>query len=180
MVHPKTGRVYIASKKEGGGGALYEGPQRLTTSGTNIFRKVAPIDLWVTDGAFSPDGTRLVMRSYFGARMYRWQDGRPKDIGSVGVPIQQQGESVTFTADGRTLMYGSEGGDSEVRPVGLSGDQLPESAGKETAGAAGSGANGGQDEDGSPLDPSFVKGAMVFVAATVLVVALRRLLRRRR
>ncbi|MFG2892039.1 hypothetical protein [Streptomyces sp. NPDC048248] len=180
MVHPKTGRVYLASKKEGGGGALYEGPAHLTTSGTNTFRKVAPIDLWVTDGAFSPDGTRLVMRSYFGARIYRWQDGRPKDIGSVGVPIQQQGESVTFTADGRTLMYGSEGGGSEVRPVGLSGDQLPESASKETAGAAGSGADGGQDENGSQLNPSFGKGALVFVAATVLVVALRRLLRRRR
>lgn len=32
MVHPKTGRVYIASKNEDGGG-LYEGPATLTASG---------------------------------------------------------------------------------------------------------------------------------------------------
>lgn len=182
MVHPKTGRVYIASKKQGGGGALYEGPQHLSTSGTNTFRKVAPIDLWVTDGAFSPDGSRLVMRSYFGARIYRWQDGRPKDLGSVGVPIQQQGESVTFTLDGRTLMYGSEGRGSEVKPVGLSGAQLPESAKETDDPANGDGAPDGPAGKGSSatdLNPSFIKGAMVFAVATALVVAVRRLLRRR-
>ncbi|MFG2290926.1 hypothetical protein ACGFOU_33250 [Streptomyces sp. NPDC048595] len=185
MVHPRTGRVYIASKKQGGGGALYEGPRHLTTTGPNSFRKVAPIDLWVTDGAFSPDGTRLVMRSYFGARIYRWQDGRPKDIGSVGVPIQQQGESVAFTPDGRTLMYGSEGQSSEVRPVGLSGEQLPESA-KESGGpddpaSGGSSADGpdGKGSSGTELKPGVVKGALVLAAATALVVAVRRLLRRR-
>ncbi|MGW1378729.1 hypothetical protein ACWD6P_31310 [Streptomyces sp. NPDC002446] len=185
MVHPRTGRVYIASKKQGGGGALYEGPRRLSTSRANTFRKVAPIDLWVTDGAFSPDGTRLVMRSYFGARIYRWQDGRPKDIGSVGVPVQQQGESVSFTPDGRTLMYGSEGGGSQVEPVGLSGEQLPVSArgsgdGDDPANGAGSADGpGGKGGSGSGPNPGFVKGALVLAGATALVVAVRRLLRRR-
>ncbi|MEV0372288.1 hypothetical protein AB0I10_21060 [Streptomyces sp. NPDC050636] len=189
MVHPKTGRVYIASKKQGGGGALYEGPQRLTTSGVNTFRKVSPIDLWVTDGAFSPDGTRLALRSYFGGRMYRWQDGRPKDIGSVGVPIQQQGESVTFAPDGRTLMYGSEGPGSEVEPTGLTDDQLPESAkgdgpgeghpapGGSSNGGAGAGSSGNPGDAGA--QPSFGKGAMVLLGATALVMVLRKLVRRR-
>lgn len=179
MVHPKTGRVYIASKKQDGGGALYAGPQRLTTSGTNVFQRVAPIDLWVTDGAFSPDGTRLVMRSYFGARIYRWQDGRPKDLGSVGVPVQQQGESVTFTPDGRTLMYGSEGNGSEVKPVGLSDDQLPDSAKDDPANGDGANGRGGKGSQGTDLDPGFIKGAMVLALATALVVGLRRLVRRR-
>ncbi|RXS80284.1 hypothetical protein EST92_17690 [Streptomyces sp. TM32] len=181
MVHPKTGRVYIASKKQDGGGALYEGPRRLTAGATNTFRKVAPIDLWVTDGAFSPDGSRLALRSYFGARIYRWQDGRPKDLGSVGVPVQQQGESVTFTPDGRTLMYGSEGADSEVKPVGLSDGQLPDSAKDDPANGGGDGSNGrdGKGSSGKDLDPSFIKGAMVLALATALVVGVRRLLRRR-
>ncbi len=179
MVHPRTGRVYIASKKQDGGGALYEGPQRLTTAGANVFRKVAPIDLWATDGAFSPDGTRLVMRSYFGARIYRWQDGSPKDLGSVGVPVQQQGESVSFTADGRTLMYGSEGSDSEVEPVGLSDEQLPDTAKDDPANGDGANGQGGKSGSGTDLDPSFIKGAMVLAVATALVVGLRRLLRRR-
>ncbi|AWN28978.1 MULTISPECIES: hypothetical protein [Streptomyces] len=179
MVHPKTGRVYLASKKQGGGGALYEGPRQLTASGTNTFRKVAPVDLWVTDGAFSPDGTRLVLRSYFGSRIYRWQDGRPKDLGSVGVPVQQQGESVTFTADGRTLMYGSEGGDSAVEPVGLSDEQLPDAAKDDPANGDGANGQGGKGSSGTDLDPSFIKGAMVLALATGLVVLLRRLVRRR-
>lgn len=120
------------------------------------------------------------MRSYFGARIYRWQDGRPKDLGSVGVPVQQQGESVSFTADGRTLMYGSEGSDSEVEPVGLSDEQLPEKAAKDDP-ANGDGANGqgGKGGSGTDPDPSFIKGAMVLAVATALIVALRRLLRRR-
>ncbi|MFE1176581.1 hypothetical protein [Streptomyces sp. NPDC058773] len=179
MVHPKTGRVYIASKKQGGGGALYEGPRRLTTAGTNTFRKVSPVDLWVTDGAFSPDGTRLVLRSYFGAHIYRWQDGRPKDLGSVGVPVQQQGESVTFAAGGRTLMYGSEGADSSVEPVGLSDEQLPDSAGDDPANGDGTNGRDGKGKADTELDPSFVKAGMVLAVATALVVALRRLLRRR-
>ncbi|MGY5077499.1 hypothetical protein ACWIGX_10490 [Streptomyces nigrescens] len=179
MVHPKTGRVYLASKKQGGGGALYEGPRQLTASGTNTFRKVAPVDLWVTDGAFSPDGTRLVLRSYFGSRIYRWQDGRPKDLGSVGVPVQQQGESVTFTADGRTLMYGSEGGGSAVEPVGLSDEQLPDAAKDDPANGDGANGQGGKGGSGTDLDPSFIKGAMVLALATGLVVVLRRLVRRR-
>ncbi|MGY5129274.1 hypothetical protein [Streptomyces nigrescens] len=179
MVHPKTGRVYLASKKQGGGGALYEGPRQLTASGANTFRKVAPVDLWVTDGAFSPDGTRLVLRSYFGARIYRWQDGRPKDLGSVGVPVQQQGESVTFSADGRTLMYGSEGGDSAVEPVGLSDEQLPDTAKDDPANGDGANGQGGKGSSDTDLDPSFIKGAMVLALATGVVVALRRLVRRR-
>ncbi len=185
MVHPRTGRVYIASKKQDGTGALYEGPRHLTSAGTNTFRKVAPAELWVTDGAFSPDGTRLVLRGYFGARIFRWAHGRPEDLGSVGVPIQQQGESVTFTPDGRTLMYGSEGRDSDVTPVGLSGGQLPDSA------RAGDGEDGGKSDgsDNSPsgkgssggkeLGPSYAKGALVLAVATALVVVVRRLLRRR-
>ncbi|MFF4602145.1 hypothetical protein ACFY12_05205 [Streptomyces sp. NPDC001339] len=194
MVHPKTGRVYIASKKQDGSGALYEGPGRLSTTGTNTFRKVAPVDLWATDGAFSPDGTRLVLRGYFGARIYRWRDGGghpgPQDLGSVGVPIQRQGESVSFTPDGRTLMYGSEGRDSDVTPVGLSGDQLPESvaerdgSGEADRGDGGEGAKhpdgkGSSEGEGADLNPSFVKGALVLALATGLVVAVRRLLRRR-
>ncbi|MFF9477925.1 hypothetical protein [Streptomyces sp. NPDC014733] len=177
MVHPKTGRVYIASKKQGGGGALYAAPEQLSTSGTNVFRKVAPIDLWVTDGSFSPDGTRLILRSYFGARMYAWRDGRPKDLGSVGVPVQQQGESVSFTPDGRTLMFGSEGENSPVEPVGLSGEQLPESA-------AGQGPDTGKDGSGSTgdettLSPGLVKAGLVLVLATVVVTGLRRVFRRK-
>lgn len=126
MIDPRTGRAYIASKNENGGG-LYEGPATLSTSGVNYFRRIADIPLWMTDGAFSPDGSRLVLRGYLGALEYRWSNGTlGKEVGQMDVPVQQQGESVTFTPDGRALMMGSEGVDSQVWRVPLSGAYLPD------------------------------------------------------
>jgi hypothetical protein len=123
MVQPRTGRVYIASKNDEGG-HLYAGPAELSTHGVNVFRHIADVP-WVTDGAFSPDGSRLVLRGYFWSTAYRWVDDAPQKIGGLDVPLQRQGESVTFTTDGRALMYGSEGKDSQVWRVPLSGADLP-------------------------------------------------------
>ncbi|WP_234434089.1 WD40 repeat domain-containing protein [Streptomyces sp. NRRL F-5126] len=117
MVDPDTGRVYIASKNEDGGG-LYEGPAHLTSSGTNIFRRIGDVP-WVTDGAFSPDGKQLVLRSYLGAYGYQWHDGHLGAKFSVDAPFQGQSESVTYTRDGKALMFGSEGKDSQVERVDL-------------------------------------------------------------
>ncbi|WP_236243075.1 WD40 repeat domain-containing protein [Streptomyces sp. CC228A] len=141
MVHPKTGRVYIASKNEEGGG-LYEGPARLSAQGRNVFRRVGEVP-WVTDGAFSPDGTRLVLRSYFSARSYAWKDGRLGADERVRGPIQPQSESVTYTADGSALLFGSEGAQSRVVRVPVEG----------TGAAPSAPAGGGTDATGGPSGP---------------------------
>ncbi|MEU0232916.1 MULTISPECIES: WD40 repeat domain-containing protein [unclassified Streptomyces] len=179
MVHPKTGRVYIASKNEDGGG-LYAGPERLSASGTNVFRRVDEVP-WVTDGAFSPDGGRLVLRGYFAAQEYAWKDGRLGDEGtSVGVPFQGQAESVTYTTDGSALMFGSEGKNSRVLRVdppsgGAGRDTKPPAGGTATPGAsaAPSAAPGGGERGGATV------GFLVLAGATLLVVAGKRLVRRR-
>jgi sugar lactone lactonase YvrE len=184
MVDPKTGRVYIASKNEDGGG-LYEGPAKLSASGTNVFRRVADIPLWITDGAFSPDGTRLVLRGYFGALMYRWADGTPHRIDQMHVPLQRQGESVAFTPDGRTLMYGSEGEDSEVWRVPLTGEDLPDAARRAGTSAPGSpgsaggtSADAGSGTEGPGSTRQFALGALTLAAVAAVLVGVRRLLRR--
>ncbi|WP_327258927.1 WD40 repeat domain-containing protein [Streptomyces sp. NBC_01240] len=135
MVHPTTGRVYIASKNENGGG-LYEGPTKLTTGATNVFRRVGEVP-WVTDGAFSPDGKELVLRSYFSARGYVFENGRLGADHAVSAPLQRQAESVTYTADGSALMFGSEGKRSDVVRVDLDG-------------AGGGSGSGGRDAGKSP------------------------------
>lgn len=182
MVHPKTGRVYIASKNAEGKAALYAGPERMQAGGVNTFSRVAPLDFEATDGAFSPDGTRLVLRGYFSAYGYRWQGGRPKKIGSVPVPLQRQGESVTFVPDGRTLMYGSEGVRSGVEPVQLKGEALPESARGSADGKGGAGGRDGTGAAGASGDDDHTLGlgAATFVGALVVWWGLRRLFRRRR
>ncbi|MGW3974997.1 WD40 repeat domain-containing protein [Streptomyces mirabilis] len=172
MVHPKTGRVYIADKNEDGG-HLYEGPARLSTSGTNIFRPVATIDLWVTDGAFSPDGQQLVVRGYFGGIAYAWNDGRLKRQGRLNVPLQRQGESVTYTPDGSRLMYGSEGKDSPVQPGSVPGGG---SGSKSPSEGGGSASAGGSDGGGGMS--SGAKGALAVAAVLAAGFGLKRLLRK--
>lgn len=184
MVQPKTGRVYIASKNDDGG-HLYAGPAKLSTKGVNIFKSIADVP-WVTDGAFSPDGSRLTLRGYFWATDYRWVNGRPQKIGSLDVPMEQQGESVTYTADGRALMYGSEGADSPVYRASLSGADLPDSLGPKP-GATGSGHSGtGGPAEGAVKDAKTTNAGSKVVGIALLVgigaagVGVRNALRRRR
>ncbi|MFJ4779330.1 WD40 repeat domain-containing protein [Streptomyces sp. NPDC088762] len=169
MVHPVTGRVYIASKNESKGG-LYEGPEQLSASGANVFRRIADVP-WVTDGAFSPDGSKLTLRGYFTARTYGWKDGRPEGEGErVDAPWQGQAESVTYAADGSALMFGAEG---EASPVVA----VPLATTDEEASAA--------PQPGAPAAPSpggegsFTKGALVLAGALTLAFVAKRLFRRR-
>ncbi|WP_405439877.1 WD40 repeat domain-containing protein [Streptomyces avidinii] len=168
MVHPVTGRVYIASKDENKGG-LYEGPAELSAGGANVFRRVADVP-WVTDGTFSPDGTRLTLRGYFMARTYPWKDGLPVGGGErVDAPWQGQAESVTYTPDGSTLMFGAEGEGSRVIAVPV-------------AAAPSASPQPGSPPEAAPLtEPtgSFGKGALVLAGGLVLVFGAKRLFRRR-
>ncbi len=175
MVHPKTGRVYIADKKRDVGGSLYEGPAELKAGRNNVFKKIADIDLWTTDGAFSPSGDKLVLRSYFGAQAYDWKDGRIQGDGdSVRVPIQRQGESLAYSPDGTTLMYGSEGVGSDVEPV-----EAPD-APKSPDGGGGSG-SGDQaaDDDGDGSGSGFKNGAIALAAAVLALLGLKGLLKKK-
>ncbi|MET4924016.1 WD40 repeat domain-containing protein [Streptomyces sp. PSRA5] len=166
MVHPTTGRVYIASKNEDGGG-LYEGPAKLTTGGTNTFTRVGEVP-WVTDGAFSPDGEELVLRSYFSARGYAWKNGRPGADHRVRAPIQGQAESVTYTLDGSALMFGTEGTRSEVNRVDI------EKGGGSSSGGGGSAGNGSAGDDAGGDGGDVTIGAVVLVGAAVLFLVFRR------
>ncbi|MFD3519382.1 WD40 repeat domain-containing protein [Streptomyces sp. NPDC058653] len=166
MVHPVTGRVYIASKNEDGGG-LYEGPAELTPDGTNTFTRVGEVP-WVTDGAFSPDGRELVLRSYFSARGYAWRNGRLGADHRVRAPIQGQSESVSYTLDGSALMFGTEGTRSEVERV-----DVKESDG--SSGGGGAGGSGSAGEDGVGTDGGNITiGAVVLIGAAVLFFGFRR------
>ncbi|GAA4143587.1 hypothetical protein [Actinomadura keratinilytica] len=144
MINPRTNRLYVASKLFSG--KIYEAPARLRTSGFNTLRRVGDAPGIATDGAFSPDGRLCVIRTYFGARAYTvGSDGRPgKSLGPISLPGQKQGESLTFTADGRSLLAGSEGGDQPVYRVPLPENMLPASPSPARTGGGGSGAEDGR------------------------------------
>ncbi|MGW6707461.1 WD40 repeat domain-containing protein [Streptomyces sp. NPDC054956] len=173
MVHPVTGRVYIASKDEKAGG-LYEGPETLSTSGTNTFRRIGDVP-WVTDGAFSPDGGRLALRGYLWAKTYPWKDGRLAGDGEqVAAPWQGQAESVTYSADGSALMLGAEGVGSKVVAIPVA-PVVPSAVPSSSA----SGAPGPGSAQPVQGGGSFTKGAFVLVLATALILAAKRILGRR-
>ena len=119
LVDPRSNRLYVATKQEAGGG-LYRAPSRLRTDQINVLHRMASVPPVITDGAFAPDGRLFVLRDYQGAYVYR-APGRT--VGSFELPPQFQGESITVTADGRSVLAGSEGPESEVWRV-----PLPESA----------------------------------------------------
>lgn len=175
MVHPKTGRIYIADKKEEGG-ALYEGPARMSASGTNVFKRLGTTGLWTTDGAFSPDGKQLALRGYLGGVSYAWkgEGEKPEREGRLSVPLQRQGESVTYTPDGTTLMYGSEGEQGEVEPVeveGAGGGHNSSSSGGSSGEAGGAG--------GSGLDGDLKVGGLALAVVLVAFFGLKRAFRRK-
>jgi len=166
VVHPKTGRVYIVDKKEEGG-HLYEGPAKLSATGDNVFRPIAPVELWATDAALSPDGEQLAVRGYFGGIHYSWNGGELQRKGRLSVPLQGQGESVTYSADGSRLMYGSEGTQSAVESR-----EAPGGGGRKGSSAGGGSAEGAESGGGDGTGGT-VKAGGVVVAALVLLLVLR-------
>lgn len=172
VVHPKTGRVYIIDKNEDGG-HLYEGPAKLSTSGTNVFRPIAPVDLWATDAALSPDGKRLAVRGYLGGIDYDWNGGKIKRVEQLDVPLQRQGESVSYSADGTKLMYGSEGSGSSVVAEDAPGD----AGSKSPSGGGSSSASGSGGSSSAPV--TLKTGAVAVVLAVAALFGLGRLFRRR-
>ncbi|MDU0301133.1 WD40 repeat domain-containing protein [Streptomyces sp. PAL114] len=172
VVHPKTGRVYIVDKHEDGG-HLYEGPEKLSPEGDNVFRPIAPVELWTTDAALSPDGQDLAVRGYFGGIHYAWNGGKLQRKDRLSVPLQGQGESVTYSADGSRLLFGSEGEQS-----GVVSREAPGADEGGSSGGPGSRADGGDSGSGDGTGDSVKIGGAVVVA--VLVAALFGLGRRRR
>jgi hypothetical protein len=108
--HPRTGRLYIATKSANGG-ALYAVPRSLSRRHTNVLRRVGPVLPVATDGAFLPGGNFLVIRSYARAELYRWPS--MASLGSFPLPGQTQGEGLTVGSAGAVLLS-SEGVDQPV------------------------------------------------------------------
>jgi len=97
-------RVWVVTKQLAHG-SLYEVP--LKKKGVSVARKLRTEGGLVTDGAISPDGSTYVLRDYLNADIFR---GLPpgRSTGFFGLPLQAQGEGVTWTADGRALLITSE------------------------------------------------------------------------
>lgn len=132
LVDPVTGRIYVVDKaqKRGEVPYLWAAPEHPSTHTVNLFEKVARVGTFAASGgAFSPKGDRMVIRNATTASVWRVVGGDVKGALShapttVTLPPQKQGEGVTFTPDGRSLVVNGEGINTLVWQV-----PLPSSAG---------------------------------------------------
>ncbi len=70
LVHPVTGRLYVATKIPLLDGQLYEAPETLDPVKVNNLKPIGEVGTLLTDGAFFPDGRHLILRGYGRATIY--------------------------------------------------------------------------------------------------------------
>jgi hypothetical protein len=117
LADPTDGRLYVVSKRVEGA-AVYVAPMHLRTDRVNVLTRVAPAPPLVTDGSFSPDGRTVAIRDY----VWAWRASSVRGPWHrIDIPLEPQGESLTWTPDGRALLIGSEGLRSLVWRVPLVG-----------------------------------------------------------
>lgn len=178
-VLPGTNQVFVVDKVGTGGRLtwLWTTEEPLSPEGPNVLTRVAQLPVAEVTGAdFSPDGDLLAVRDPTTAHLWRVQDG---DVAaavaaepvSVPLPLQRQGESIAFAADGRSLLVGTEGVRQAVYEV-----PVPEELTEQTVPPATT------PGDGDPAPRSFVAPlwATTTVVGAVASLAVVLLLRHRR
>lgn len=122
LADPTSQQLWVATKKLARG-TIYALPDPLRPKRLNTATPLERIGGLVTGGAVSPDGTRYVLRDYVNAIVYA---GLPpgREVARIDLPIQVQGEAITWTADGSALLIASERDDRLIRvPINVSGPE---------------------------------------------------------
>jgi hypothetical protein len=117
------GRLFIVTKGETDAVGLYRFPRELRSGATHHLERVGkprtsgkvPETERITDGAVSPDGTWVVLRTRLGFAFHRaadlfagdWTDAGRVDLKAVG---EIQGEGIAIAADGTIYLTGEGGG----------------------------------------------------------------------
>jgi hypothetical protein len=125
-VDPRSADGYVFGKQLDGTCSVYRLPAPWTTVGIatlkrvgklNFPREASPIATMVTAADISPDGKRLVTRSYVGG--WEWRVPGSDQAGAFArifereptaltLATEPQGEALCFSADGRALLTISE------------------------------------------------------------------------
>lgn len=141
LVHPRTERVLLVTKRPFVGGVVYRAPGRIRAGQVHRLTRVAAVRGTVTDGAFLPGGRHVVLRTYGAATVYTYPAFA--EVATFQLPEQEQGEAVAVGPDGR-IYLSSEGELSDVLAMDLP-VELSETA------------PGGQGED-APVAPPGTEG----------------------
>jgi hypothetical protein len=122
FVDPKNGRPYLITKTMSSSGGVYRFPLPLRPKTKVTLEKVSgeAVDqisklLMVTGAAVSPDGRRVVIRTYFSAfELSRASGGGnfetifKSELEAIKFPLLRQGEAISYSLDGRSIVTTSE------------------------------------------------------------------------
>jgi hypothetical protein len=121
FIDPQSGRPYIVIKTMSPPGGIYRFPLPLRPGKIVTLEKMkgAAVDhisklLLVTGAAAAPDGSRVVIRTYFSAfEIKKAGSGAFEKIfssmpESIKLPMERQGEAISYTLDGKSLVTTSE------------------------------------------------------------------------
>ncbi|MBK9738286.1 MAG: hypothetical protein IPO93_01945 [Actinobacteria bacterium] len=179
LADPNSSRVWIVTRQLAHG-SLYALPEPLRRGRVNVAEPLRIEGGLITDGAVSPDGTRYVLRDYVNAVVF---DGLPPgaEAETILLPFQPQGEAVTWTADGRSLLVASER-DGRLMLVPVTTPPAPESAAAASPATSTPAApqDGGVASTGGGADWLVPVGAAALVVVAGAGIAIARMGRGRR
>ena len=121
MVHPTSGDIYILSKRLSGASAVYKLKSDFDLSKTNKLEKLADFSVpaipngFLTGGDIAPDGRRVIICDYFSAyelvlpeTAKNFDEIWKETPQAVELGPREQGEAITYSADGKSIIAGSE------------------------------------------------------------------------
>ncbi len=126
MIHPRTGDLYIVTKRSSGPSGIYRIASPKTSSASpTVLTRLAEItppngENLLTGGAIHPCGDGFIIRSYDRLWEYRSKSQDLHDAFAtqpVSVPVasaEKQGEAVAYFPDGRGYVTASEGETPEI------------------------------------------------------------------
>ena len=113
LINPQTNRLYIVTK-EMPRSTIYAAPtpDEMSRTEVNDLEKIGTAPAIISDGTFTPDGRRLLLRTFDSLTVMSWP--ALKTTGTAKLPTQIVGESLAMGPDDDSVVFGSEGRNSAV------------------------------------------------------------------
>lgn len=122
LVHPTSGNLYIVTKVMLKNATVYEATAPLSTGQLITMKRIGEIRVpsllggTLTGGSISPDGRRVVLCDYvqgyevlLPAASRNFNDIWKQTVTGFPLGQREQGESITYRADGKAILASSEG-----------------------------------------------------------------------
>lgn len=121
MVHPASGDIYVLIKSLSNASAVYKLKSDFDLTKTNKLERITDFSVpaipngFLTGGSIAPDGKRVVICDYFSAyelvlpeKAKNFDDIWKQTPAAIDLGARNQGESITYAADGKSIFAGSE------------------------------------------------------------------------